>query len=263
MIELIGKNGSGKTFIANELGKQGYEKIIGYTTRPMRENEINKVDYYFITKQEFEYMLHNNQLLDYKVRNGYYYGISKDGITKSSIIISGNSTSIASATGFDVYRIYLDANLKARYRRMIKRNQKEDLFDRIHSENFSFLDDFQAFFIDNSTDNISIIDDIKSVMSEGVIFQSVLKDNKHFIQKKVQEYESIDHQKQSLILDILEYEEYLLRCLALMKDINKEKQYYQLMREYLNRLKIDYEEKPNKLLVLRNNKVYNFDYKER
>ena len=56
MIELIGKNGSGKTFIANELGKRGYEKVVGYTTRPMRENEINKVDYNFIKKREFQYM---------------------------------------------------------------------------------------------------------------------------------------------------------------------------------------------------------------
>ena len=104
MIELIGKNGSGKTFIANELGNRGYEKVVGYTTRPMRENEIDKVDYNFITIREFENMLDNNQFIDYKIRNGNYYGISGNGITNSSIITSGNSNLIANATGYDVYK---------------------------------------------------------------------------------------------------------------------------------------------------------------
>lgn len=263
MIELIGKNASGKTFIANELGKRGYNKVIGYTTRPMRENEIDKVDYNFITKREFEYMLDNNQFIDYKIRNGNYYGISKNGITNTSIITSGNSDLIEKATGFDVYKIYLDANLKTRYTRMVKRNKEDNLFDRIHSENFSFLDNFQALFIDNNIDNTSIIDYIESVIKNGIISQNNLKDNKHFIQKKVNEYELTDHKSQNIILDILEYEEYILRNLSLMNNIDKEKMYYRLIREYLDKLKIKYQENSKKILVLSNMKVYNLDYRER
>ena len=48
-------------------------------------------------------MLDNNQFIDYKVRNGNYYGISGNGITNSSIITSGNSNLIAKATGFYEY----------------------------------------------------------------------------------------------------------------------------------------------------------------
>ena len=263
MIELIGKNGSGKTFIANELSKRGYQKVVGYTTRKMRNNEIDKVDYNFITKIEFEYMLHNNIFIDYKVRSGNYYGISRNGITNTSIIISGNSDSIAQITGFKVYKIYLDANLKTRYARMNERNSEDNLFDRIHSENFSFLDNFQALFIDNDTYNMSVIDYIESVIKDGVIFQTILKDNKHFIQKKVYEYESTFHKNQNIILDILEYEEYILRNLSLMNGVDKEEMYYRLIRGYLDRLKIEYEENSKKILVLSNRRVYNLDYKER
>lgn len=263
MIELIGKNGSGKTFIANELGNRGYEKVVGYTTRPMRENEIDKVDYNFITIREFENMLDNNQFIDYKIRNGNYYGISGNGITNSSIITSGNSNLIANATGYDVYKIYLDANLETRYARMVKRNPEDNLFDRIHSENFSFLDNFQALFIDNNIDNISIIDYIESVIKDGVISQTILKNNKHFIQKKVYEYELTNHKNQNIILDILEYEEYILRNLSLINGVDKEEIYYRLIREYLDKLKIEYEENSKKILVLSNRRVYNLDYKER
>lgn len=263
MIELIGKNGSGKTFIANELSKRGYQKVVGYTTRKMRNNEIDKVDYNFITKIEFEYMLHNNIFIDYKVRSGNYYGISRNGITNTSIIISGNSDSIAQITGFKVYKIYLDANLKTRYARMNERNSEDNLFDRIHSENFSFLDNFQALFIDNDTYNMSVIDYIESVIKNGVIPQNLLKDNKQFIQRKVYEYKLTNYKNLNAILDILEYEEYVLRSLSLMNGIDKEKVYYKLIREYLDMVKVKYEENAQKILVLSNEKVYNLDYKER
>ena len=263
MIELIGKNGSGKTFIANELGKRGYEKVVGYTTRPMRENEIDKVDYNFITKDEFEYMLDSNQFIDYKVRNGYYYGINRDDITNTSIITSGNSKIIENVNGLHVYKIYLDAKLKRRYERMVKRNSKDNLFDRIHSENFSFLEDFQALFIDNDKDDVSIIDYIESMIQDGAISQAILENNMDFIQKKVYEYELIKYKNQNNILDILEYEEYILRRLTLMNIDDKENMYYQLIRNYLDGLNIKYEENSKKILVLCNRKVYNFDYRER
>ena len=45
--------------------------------------------------------------------------------------------------------------------------------------------------------------------------------------------------------------------------IDKEKMYYKLIREYLDGLKIKYEENSKKILVLSNRGVCNLDYKER
>ena len=53
-IFLIGPQGSGKTTLAKELERRGYEQIIAYTTRPPRDNEIEGVDYHFVTDAEFE-----------------------------------------------------------------------------------------------------------------------------------------------------------------------------------------------------------------
>ena len=71
------------------------------------------------------------------------------------------------------------------------------------------------------------------------------------------------YKNQNIILDILEYEEYILRNLSLINGVDKEKMYYRLIREYLDRLKIEYEENSKKILVLSDRGVYNLDYKER
>ena len=56
MIEIIGKNGAGKSYLANELYNFGFKRNVGYTTRPMRDGEINGVDYYFISKYFLMYL---------------------------------------------------------------------------------------------------------------------------------------------------------------------------------------------------------------
>ena len=55
MIFILGKTGSGKTTIVNELvSKYGFNKIITYTTRPMRNGETNHKDYHFINNKDLD-----------------------------------------------------------------------------------------------------------------------------------------------------------------------------------------------------------------
>lgn len=70
IIVLVGKTASGKTTVANELCKNHYYKrIITYTTRPMRENEVQDVDYHFISDEQFNRMVENNEFTEYKRYN--------------------------------------------------------------------------------------------------------------------------------------------------------------------------------------------------
>ena len=51
---------------------------VSYTSRPKREHEIDGVDYYFVTSEEFEKKIENNDFLEYaKVQYGAYYGTPK------------------------------------------------------------------------------------------------------------------------------------------------------------------------------------------
>lgn len=51
---------------------------ISYTSRPMRGKEQNGKDYYFVTPEEFEAKIKNNEFLEYaQVQYGCYYGTPK------------------------------------------------------------------------------------------------------------------------------------------------------------------------------------------
>lgn len=52
-------------------------ELVSFTTRPMRLGEVNGIDYHFISKQEYNDMLKNNQFIERTKYGGNYYGISK------------------------------------------------------------------------------------------------------------------------------------------------------------------------------------------
>lgn len=54
LVILIGKSGSGKSSVGQELVNRGYRRIITTTTRPPREGEQNAVDYTFVSDEDFE-----------------------------------------------------------------------------------------------------------------------------------------------------------------------------------------------------------------
>ena len=61
MIILVGESASGKSTIEKILSeKYGYIKTVSYTTRPPRENEVDGVDYNFISANEYTEKFNNN-----------------------------------------------------------------------------------------------------------------------------------------------------------------------------------------------------------
>lgn len=51
--------------------------VVTATTRAKRPGEVHGQDYFFLTKEEFESMIHNGELLEYAVVYGDYKGIPK------------------------------------------------------------------------------------------------------------------------------------------------------------------------------------------
>lgn len=51
-----------------------YRRTIPCTTRPPREDELDKIDYHFLTKEQFVELDNRGQLLECGVYNGHYYG---------------------------------------------------------------------------------------------------------------------------------------------------------------------------------------------
>lgn len=85
LIVISGPSGAGKGTICQELKKRNKNIWLStsMTTREPRGNEMNGVEYYFVTKEEFEKRIEEGKFLEYAiVHNGKYYGTPKDKINE-------------------------------------------------------------------------------------------------------------------------------------------------------------------------------------
>ena len=82
---LSGPSGCGKSTLLKEVYKDisDYYFSISTTTRAPRIGEVNGVDYFFVTKEEFERNIRNNDFLEYAKVHDNYYGTSLKPIKKA------------------------------------------------------------------------------------------------------------------------------------------------------------------------------------
>ena len=65
MMILVGASATGKSVVVKKMKELfNVEKLVTYTTRPMRVGEVNNVDYHFITTEEFLNKKENNFFLE-------------------------------------------------------------------------------------------------------------------------------------------------------------------------------------------------------
>ncbi len=82
---ISGPSGCGKSTLLKEVYKDidDYYFSISTTTRSPRTGEINGVDYFFVTKEEFEKDIDNDDFLEYAKVHDNYYGTSLKPINKA------------------------------------------------------------------------------------------------------------------------------------------------------------------------------------
>ena len=79
LVILSGVAGAGKDTIKKELIKrmEDVESLPSYTSRQMREGDVEGGTYHFITKEEIEKMIENKELYEYDIHHNNYYGTSR------------------------------------------------------------------------------------------------------------------------------------------------------------------------------------------
>ena len=92
LVILSGVSGAGKDTIKKELIKRmdNITTIASFTDRPQRKDDTEG-QYNYVSKEEFECMIKNDELYEYSVHHNHYYGTSKavlnENIKKGKIIV--------------------------------------------------------------------------------------------------------------------------------------------------------------------------------
>ena len=83
MLVLSSPSGAGKTSICRKLVEieKDVEMSISYTTRKKRKSEINGIDYFFVSDEEFEKLKNNDFFIEYANVFDNWYGTPKKIVT--------------------------------------------------------------------------------------------------------------------------------------------------------------------------------------
>ena len=79
LIVISAPSGTGKTTLVKRLLKRELNMVasVSFTTRPMRENEIEGIDYSFVDESKFKQMVEMDEFLEYATVFGNYYGTQR------------------------------------------------------------------------------------------------------------------------------------------------------------------------------------------
>jgi guanylate kinase len=154
MIVIVGCSCAGKSCIERKLTERGLKRIISYTTRSIRKNETNHIDYHFITKEEFEKKLLEGFFAEYSIYNSWNYGIAHEDCCD-------NACAVVETSGMRQLKVNKNLNIKSfcinidertRVIRMMKRGDNiMESFRRIISDQgmFSGIEYEVDYVIDN------------------------------------------------------------------------------------------------------------------
>jgi len=142
MLVLVGASASGKTDIAKILiSDYGFKKMITTTSRKPRFDEVNGVDYNFISKKVFENRMEKNKFLEAVCYNDNYYGTPKKGATINKVLIvePEGANSIYDHEIKDTVIILLETNEETRKNRMLERGDNLiQVIDRLEKDKLHF-----------------------------------------------------------------------------------------------------------------------------
>ncbi len=124
---ISGFSGAGKgTLVKKLLADHEIFLSISCTTRAPRAGEVDGKDYYFVSRDEFERMIHEKELIEYAEYAGNYYGTPKKAIEDSLSEGKDVILEIEVQGGMQVKKLFPDAVLM-----FVVPPTANDLYDRL------------------------------------------------------------------------------------------------------------------------------------
>ena len=166
MVILSSPSGVGKTTITKKIQQKyhSFKISVSHTTRPPRSNEVDGVDYYFVSNKKFEELIKQKKFYEYaKIFDNYYGTLKKnvDDLAKTNDIIFDidwqGTKQLSKFKNLKLIKIYLITASKDEVKqRLISRNQNSnyEIDKRINSfeDDIKHWNDYDYIIINKNLD---------------------------------------------------------------------------------------------------------------
>jgi len=179
IIVIVGFSNTGKDSVSMKIAKEhGYNFIISTTTRPIREYESQKNPYNFVGDEEFQKLIKNDMLIEYRAYNAllnnipstWYYGVENKEVdpSKDYIVV----LDIVGLRGFkekfkdNIISFFLEADEDTRKQRCINRGDFNE-FEwnrRLEDDKTRFTKEIIYNELDFVVDSYNIEETAKEIM---------------------------------------------------------------------------------------------------
>jgi guanylate kinase len=150
MVILSSPSGAGKTTLTKKIQQkyQNFKISVSHTTRKPRSNEVDGIDYFFISHEEFKKKINNNVFYEYAKIFDNYYGTSKESVNlllekRNDVLFDidwQGTQQLTKSKELNLIKIFLvPPNKKELENRLIQRNQ--DMQEVIKKRLQSYDDD--------------------------------------------------------------------------------------------------------------------------
>lgn len=153
IVVLVGESASGKSTVAKILEQEqpNFSKVVTYTTRPMRDGEVDGIDYNFISNKKFNELVKQDFFVEHASYRDWQYGTAINFNKDEDKVI------ILTPAGARALRVYAEKHTELqkylmvvylwvdRRSRMIKIIQRGDNIDEAYRRNLSDVGQFDAF----------------------------------------------------------------------------------------------------------------------
>ena len=164
MVILSSPSGVGKTTLTKKICQkfQNFKISVSHTTRSPRSNEVDGVDYHFITNDEFQKLIKDNRFYEHaKIFDNFYGTLKKnvdDTILKNDLIFDidwQGTKQLSQSKNLNLIKIFLiTENKKELKKRLIGRNQNtpKELEKRLSSfeEDIKHWNDYDYILINKN-----------------------------------------------------------------------------------------------------------------
>ncbi len=178
MLVLSSPSGAGKTTLSKKIQQSdnSFRISVSHTTRKSRPNEVDGVDYHFVSEEKFKNLLDVKAFYEYSKIFGNYYGTSKssvDEIVKKNCNVLFDidwkgAQQLSRFKELNLLKIFiLPPNKEELKKRLIARNQdgEESMKNRLlaYSQDVQHSNEYDHVIVNDSVDKC--FNEIKKIIS--------------------------------------------------------------------------------------------------